>query len=338
MTVIRNPFDAGGYSLAEMTEAINILPNLYTRLGQMGLFEFEGVTQRSVIIEQYEGVLNLLPSVPWSSPATVGSREGRSMRSFAIPHIPHDDAITVADLQGQPALGSDQPDQLAVVMNRKLTLMRRKHAATREYMEVNALRGIVKDGAGVTLYNYFTEFGLTQISVDFVLGTAGTDVQTKCRDVTGQMEDELQGETMTYAHVLASKEFMDKLLAHSKVKEAYQFYMAGQQPLRENVTRRFNFMGLIFEEYRGTVTLSTGATERLIPAGEAIAFPIGTMDTFKTYGAPADLLETANTLGLPLYARQLLEPKGRWIDLMTQANILPLNKRPRLAIRLFSSN
>ena len=338
MTVIRNPFDAGGYSLAEMTEAINILPNLYTRLGQMGLFEFEGVTQRAVIIEQYEGVLNLLPSVPWSSPATVGSREGRSMRSFALPHIPHDDAITVADLQGQPALGSDQPDQLSVVMNRKLTLMRRKHAATREYMEVNALRGIVKDGAGVTLYNYFTEFGLAQISVDFVLGTAGTDVQTKCRDVTGQMEDELQGETMTYAHVLASKEFMDKLLAHAKVKEAYQFYMAGQQPLRENVTRRFNFMGLIFEEYRGVVTLSTGATERLIPAGEAIAFPIGTMDTFRTYGAPADLLETANTIGLPLYARQLLEPKGRWIDLMTQANILPLNKRPRLAIRLHSSN
>ena len=338
MTDIRNPFDAGGYSLAEMTEAINILPNLYTRLGQMGLFEFEGVTQRAVIIEQYEGVLNLLPSVPWSSPATVGSREGRSMRSFALPHIPHDDAITVADLQGQPALGSDQPDQLSVVMNRKLTLMRRKHAATREYMEVNALRGIVKDGAGVTLYNYFTEFGLAQISVDFVLGTAGTDVQTKCRDVTGQMEDELQGETMTYAHVLASKEFMDKLLAHAKVKEAYQFYMAGQQPLRENVTRRFNFMGLIFEEYRGVVTLSTGATERLIPAGEAIAFPIGTMDTFRTYGAPADLLETANTIGLPLYARQLLEPKGRWIDLMTQANILPLNKRPRLAIRLHSSN
>jgi len=30
MTLVRNPFDAGGYSLAEMTQAINILPNLYT--------------------------------------------------------------------------------------------------------------------------------------------------------------------------------------------------------------------------------------------------------------------------------------------------------------------
>jgi hypothetical protein len=51
MTLTRNPFDAGGYSLAEMTQAINILPNLYTRLGQIGLFRFEGVTQPSIVIE-----------------------------------------------------------------------------------------------------------------------------------------------------------------------------------------------------------------------------------------------------------------------------------------------
>ena len=105
MTITRNPFDAGGYSLAEMTQAINILPNLYTRLGQIGLFRFEGVSQRSVIIEQYEGVLSLLPSVPLGGPATVGNREARSMRSFALPWIPHDDVILPADIQGMPALG-----------------------------------------------------------------------------------------------------------------------------------------------------------------------------------------------------------------------------------------
>lgn len=104
MTIVRNPFDAGGYSLAEMTQAINILPNLYTRLAQIGLFRFEGVSQRSVIIEQYEGVLSLLPSVPLGGPATVGTREGRSMRSFALPWIPHDDVVLPADIQGQPAL------------------------------------------------------------------------------------------------------------------------------------------------------------------------------------------------------------------------------------------
>jgi len=31
--------------------------------------------------------------------------------------------------------------------------------------------------------------------------------------------------------------------------------------------------------------------------GEGIAFPMGTMDTFVTYGAPANLIETVNTMG-----------------------------------------
>jgi len=50
MTITRNPFDTGGYSLAEMTQAINILPSLCTRLGRIGLFRFEGVTQRTIVI------------------------------------------------------------------------------------------------------------------------------------------------------------------------------------------------------------------------------------------------------------------------------------------------
>ncbi len=85
---------------------------------------------------------------------------------------------------------------------------------------------------------------------------------------------------------------------------------------------------MLFEEYNGSVTLSNGTAERLIPAGEGIAFPLGTFDTFTTYGGPANLLETANTVGLPLYARQMMDAKGRWIDLMTEASILPVNKRP----------
>ena len=340
MTITRNPFDAGGYSLAEMTQAINILPNLYTRLGQIGLFRFEGVTQRSIVIEQRQGVLSLLPSVPLGAPATVGNREARSMRSFALPWIPHDDVILPADIQGMPALGlSDATDPLVEVMNRKLTLMRRKHAQTREYMEMNALRGIVKDGAGTTLYNYFTEFGLEQISVDFVFGTAGTNIQGKVRTVLRGIEDSLLGETMTTAHALVSSEFFDKLIGHPKTEEAYKFFSAaGGQPLRDDMRRAFPFAGILFEEYNGSVTLSNGTSERLIPTGEGIAFPLGTFDTFTTYGAPANLLETANTVGLPLYARQMIDTKGRWIDLMTEASILPVNKRPRLAIRIFSSN
>ncbi|CAA7615062.1 major capsid protein [Magnetospirillum sp. SS-4] len=340
MVEILNPFDAGGYSLAEMTQAINLLPNLYTRLGQMGLFRFEGVTQRSVIIEQAEGVLNLLPTVPLGGPATVANRDSRAMRSFTVPWIPHDDAITPQDVQGVRGFGvADAADPLATVMERKLTRMRSKHAQTREFMEVNALKGIVRDGAGSTLYDYFAEFGLNRQQVDFALGTAATNVQGKIRDVLRKVETELKGETMTGVLALVSPEFFDKLIGHARVETAYQFFSsAGAQPLREDVRRRFPFAGMVFEEYNATVTLSTGQTETLIPAGEGIAFPLGTMDTFVTYGAPANLIETVNTLGVPMYARQLARMDGSAIDVKTEASILPVNKRPRLAVRLFSGN
>jgi len=339
MPTIINPFAAGGYTLADMTRAINILPNLYSRLSQMGLFRFEGITQRSVILEQREGVLSLLPTKPLGSPATVGTREDRSMRSFAVPWIPHDDVILPGDIQGVPALGSgDTADPLVSVMTRKLTMMRNKHAQTREYMEINALRGIAKDGAGTTLYNYFTEFGITQQQTDFVLGTAGTKVQQKVRAVLRQIETELKGETMTGVRALVSPEFFDKLIGHATVETAYQYYASGGQPLREDMRRAFPFAGILFEEFPAVFTLSGGTVERGIPAGEGIAFPMGTIDTFTTYGAPANMIETANTIGLPLYARQLTRERGDGIDLLTEASILPVNKRPALGVRLFSSN
>jgi hypothetical protein len=221
------------------------------------------------------------------------------------------------------------------VMERKLTRMRAKHAQTREYMEVNALRGIVKDGAGLTLYNYFEEFGLEQQSVDFLLGTASTNVQAKCREVLRDIEAELKGEMMTGVLALVSPGFFDKLIGHAKVEEAFKYYSTnGPQPFG----RRFRFSGVMFEEYSAPVTLSTGAMETLIPPNEGIAFPLGTMDTFVTYGAPANLIETVNTVGLPIYARQLARQDGSAIDIKTEGSPLPVNKRPRLAVRILTSN
>jgi hypothetical protein len=144
---------------------------------------------------------------------------------------------------------------------------------------------------------------------------------------------------MTGALALVSPGFFDKLIGHAKVEEAYKYFSStGAQPLREDTRRRFPFAGIVFEEYNATVTLSTGSTETLVPAGEGIALPLGTLDTFVTYGAPANLIETVNTIGLPMYARQLARPNGSAIEVKTEASVLPVNKRPRLAVKISSSN
>lgn len=340
MTVIVNPFDAGGFTLAEMSAAIQLLPNPYGRVGQLGLFAPEPISQRNVTIESIEGELRLLPAVAPGAPATVGSTDKRSVRSFAVPHIPHNDVVLPEEIQGIRGLGlAAGEDPLVTVMTRKLARMRAKHAQTLEYMRVNALLGITKDGAGNTLYDWHDEFDIEKPEVDFVFGST-EDMVIHCTQVARHIEENLKGEMMTTIHALVSPEFFDALVKHKTVKEAYTFYQgtAGTNPLRDDVRRGFRFGSILFEEYFGTVTLANGTPARLIPPREGVAFPLGTLDTFRTYFAPANLMEAVGTYGQELYAHQLARPNGTGVDIYTQSNPLPIVKRPALTVRLHSSN
>ena len=178
MTVIVNPFDAGGFTLAEMSAAIQMLPNPYGRVGQLGLFAPEPISQRNVTIESIEGELRLLPAVAVGAPATVGTTDKREVRSFSVPHIPHNDVVLPEEVTGIRGLGlAASEDPLVTVMTRKLARMRAKHAQTLEYMRVNALLGVTKDGAGNVLYDWHTAFGLSKKSVDFKFAELSISVQ-----------------------------------------------------------------------------------------------------------------------------------------------------------------
>ncbi len=337
MTVVVNPFVGQGFTLAEMTEAIQLLPAPKGRIGELGLFRPEPIAQRNVILESVEGELRLLPAVTPGAPATVAGRDSRKLRSFVVPHIPHDDVLLPEEVQGIRAFGKQEADPVAQVLTRKLARMRAKHAQTLEYMRAKALSGVLKDGAGNTLYDWHAEFGIDKASVDFKLGDASGDVMKAAIQVARHIEDHLSGETMSGIYALVSPEFFDRLIAHKSVKEAYAFY-AATNPLRDDVRRGFRFGPIVFEEYAGAATLANGQTDRFIAQDEGIAFPLGTSNTFATYFAPANLLETVNTLGEELYARQVPRADGRGIDILTESNPLPIVKRPALTVRLFSSN
>ncbi len=343
MTVILDPFAGDGYSLAELTRGINLLPNLYGRVGEMNLMPIEGVTQRTVIVERYQGVLNLLPTMPLGAPGTTGKSGKGALRNFTVPHIPHDDVVLPEDVQGKRAFNSaDGTDAQAMLIARRLQTMRNKHAITLEHLRMGALKGIILDADGSTLFNLYTEFGIVQKTVDFVLGTAGTEVAEKVREVIRHIEDNLLGEVMAGVQVLVSQEFFDKLIRHANVKEAFKYYSSQVEPLREDARRRFPYAGVLFEEYRGTATQlnadGTTTARRFIASGDGHAFPVGTTESFKTYAAPADFNETVNTIGLELYAKLEERKFGRGWDLHTQSNPLPLCRRPEMLVRVFSSN
>ncbi len=344
MTTVPNMF-GNGFDLAELTTAINIIPNLYGRLNELDVFPTEGITQNTMVMDQVNGVLTILPESNKTgqtpgSPATVGRDEDRGALTFKLPHIPHEDSVMPADVQGRRAPGSTGPDTMTMAYLRKIVAGRRKFSLTLEYLRMGALKGIIVGGSGRTLYNLYTQFGITPKEVDFTLGTAGTNVMDKCYEVAGHMEDNLKGEVMNGARVLVSTEFFSKLIGHSKVQDAYKYFATTNQanPLREDTRRRFPFGPLVFEEYRASGQLADGSTQRFIGAGEGHAWPTGTLDTFKTYLGPANHQDFVNTVGQEAYAWPMPTPDGRGINLFMESNPLPLCRRPALLVKCYTSN
>jgi len=334
--VIINPFDESGFDLATMTTAINLLPNQYGRVRQLGLFSPEPVMTRDVVFDESQGIITLLNSQPVGSPAPRKKNAKAKIRSFRVPHIPYDDVILPSDLQGmrQPGtLGAKTPES---EMMKRLTEMRASHAITEEHLLCGAIKGVILDADGSVIYNLFTEFGVSQKVVDFALDVDTTDVSAKCREVLRHVEDNLMGEVANGVRCLCDDTFFDDLIGHPNVEKfwlghakAVELSGSGADP-----RKGFSFGGITFEEYRGKATdPSTGNSRPFIGAGTAQFFPMGTMSTFKEYFAPADYIGLVNTLGMPMYAKQVLAATGKKIDILTESNPLPMCRRPGVLVK-----
>jgi hypothetical protein len=331
---MQHPFDNPAFNMAALTAAINIIPNRYGLLGEIGLFAPKPVRTRSVLVEEYAGRLTLLPTRPVGSPGTVAQAGKRRVRSFIIPHIPHDDVILPDEVQGLRAFGSEtEMEALSSVMARHLADLRNKHAITLEHLRMGAIKGQILDADGSVLVDLFAEYGITQQTLAFDLANANANIKKKCYDLLRAVEDNLLGEVSTGVMVLCSPEFFDALTTHPKVEAAYARWQEGQV-LIDDMRAGFTFAGITFREYRGQVTAPDGTTRRFIAAGEAHAFPLGTMDTFATYFAPADFNETVNTLGQELYAKQEPREFDRGVNLHSQSNPLPMCHRPGVLVKL----
>ena len=98
-------FKGDGFSVASMTKSINTAEYKPQRLGEMKLFEEEGITTTVVQIEESHQTLTLVPTAPRGGVADPNPDEGRNLRSFSVPHIPTDDAVLADAVQNIRASG-----------------------------------------------------------------------------------------------------------------------------------------------------------------------------------------------------------------------------------------
>lgn len=326
-------FNDDAFSVVSLTKAIEDTPFVPGRVGQLGIFSEEGVSTTAVYIEKVGSTVSLVPAASRGSSGKPMVNDKRQTIPFAATHLPLRASILADEVQNLRAFGSESEVETAQrLMNRKLAKMRRDLDTTIEYQRIGAIKGSILDSDGTTeLLNLHTAFGTSVTSHNLVLGTAGTPVRNKVIEARRKMEAALGGLTYSGARVLCSASFFDALVGHAKVEAAFDRYMNGEF-LREDQRGGFYFAGVFWEEYRGQV-----GANKFIADGEAWMVPEGVPDLFVTNYAPADYMETVNTLGQAYYAKQ--EPKdfGKGIDVETQSNPIHICTRPAVPVKLLAA-
>lgn len=321
----------GVLQIDQLTADINDLPFTPTRIRDMGLFEEQGITTTVAMIGLDGSKLTLVPAVPRGSPSQPKAIGPKSAKPFIVPHLPQRSTVMADQLQGARSFGANGASELESAAERVTALNvvhRRDLDFTIEYHRLGAIKGTILDADGSELFDLYDEFGVTQPTEGFALATATTKVLTKTMSAKRKIEAALGGIRPAGFHAFVGSEWLDKFVEHENVIRAYERYQEGAK-LRSDNRSGFEFGGVVFEEYQG----SYGGAN-LITANEGYMFPIGVPGMFITRFAPADYVETVNTVGLPYYSKTELMDFGKGVMLESQSNPLNLNTRPGAVVKL----
>lgn len=342
MATIRSYTNA--FEVVDVTGELQLIPNSWTLLNDSSLFSEEFLSTNTVTFEEQSQTLGLIGDQFRGAKPQANKDDNRKIRSYPIAHFPVVDAIKPEDIQGKRAYGSnDMAETEAAVLARKMQRIRRNMDITMEVGRFSLLTtGNLYAPNGTISGNVFTDFGITQTSVDFVLGTAGTDIVAKTESVIAAMQDNANtGDVITSVIAYCSPEWFAKFIAHAKIQTAYQYFSATEgQMIQRNraggnngLYREFNYAGIRFIEVRTVL-----AGQRLIPAGEVVFVPTGTSDTFVSYFGPANRMDFVNTIAERGYLWTYRDPKGQGIDIDGEFNVTSICRRPALIVKGTSSN
>lgn len=329
-----NVFNSDAFNTVSMTEAIDKLPYRPKRLGQMGLFKEKGITTAIASVEERQGKLSLLMTKARGEMSQGNSTGRRKVRTFSVPHIPHNDAVMADEVLGVRKFGTeDELESVQTIVNDKLQRLKDDHEATWEWHRVRALHGLILEGDGVTpILDLFDAFGITETSVEFDFSATEQEIKRTCLTVIRHIETSLGDDTFTGVHAMCGDAFFDNLVTSPEIKAAYdrwqdgKFFREQQRPLGGS-GGGFEYGGIMWENYRGQV-----GDVKFIADDVCRFFPTGSNVTFQRLNAPANFIEAVNTPGKALYAKQ---EKMKWdvgVELHTQSNPLFLCTRPSVLV------
>ncbi|WP_281645557.1 major capsid protein [Parendozoicomonas sp. Alg238-R29] len=320
-------FNNDAFSVQSLAAAIAEQPYVPGRISETGLFQSQGITTTAVSIEKKGMKLSLVAAQPRGGEGQPLERESRQMIPFITTHLPQRDYVMADEIQNVRSFGSeDELEGVQAVVNNKLSTMRTNLDATIEYQRMGAIQGKILDADGKTvLLDINKQFGTAQktMAVDLT-----GDLQVQCLAIKRAVRKALGGVMVRGWRAYCGAAYFDGLLQNESFKRAYERYQDGAM-LRNDPRSGFEFAGIIWEEYYGEVD-----GNQFVKDDEAWVVPEGVQDMFITRFAPANYMETVNTMGLPYYGKVKLLDFDKGAAIEAQSNPLNLCTRPGGVIKL----
>ena len=315
-------FEDDAFSVTSLLASINEEHVIPGQIAASGLFTEEGSTTVTQQIEKDGDVLELVAAAPRGAPGQVVIGSKRSLIPFNCVHLPQEFTIMADEIQGIRAFGSRTELQgVQDLVNAKQNKARGQLDLTHEYQRIGAIKGQVVDKDGSVLVDLFQMFGLEQQKLEMEFGVV--DVSVRAGEALDMQEYVLGNATGTGAIAWCGKNFWADLISDDSVKEAYLNHEAASA-LRGDRRQAFEFGGVLWIRYRGKI----GGVP-FVGDNDAYLVPEGVPGLFKSVFAPANYMETVNTLGLPYYTKLERMKYDKGVTGETQSNPLHICSRPR---------
>jgi len=285
-------------NLIDMTAEINQIDRQYAIFDD-SLFDFRPTAQTAILFDINSTETTLLPA---SERGTRGSTYGKDdvveTRALPLGYFKHSDVVTQEDVLGIRQPGTpDGARRVDVAVAEKLEKMRRQADQTLEYMKLKAVsEGKCVSPDGVVYADMFTEFGITRTTVALDVGTASTDLQSKLREIRRTVRNNLKnGGFFNGIDIYLAADLYDDFVSHDSMKDAYKYYSATVNPLRDDVTDMFVTNGVRIFSLDGSFKLPTGSTANLVD--DSTGFVVPRVDgLFRGYYGPSSKLSRTNRL------------------------------------------
>lgn len=333
--------------IVDWTQEILDVPNQYGWVKNQGIFSTRGTPQTAIVFDKMSSETTLLPQTSRRQRNMTYGKD-RAVDTFSLPlaYFKHGDAITPADIQDQRRPGdSDLEETLDRVRSVKLTDMRRAVDQTHEYIMVQAIKGVTTTPDGATIADMFTEFSVSQPTIDFILGTGTTNVDAKVAELKRTItKNALTGGMIGGIQVIVDESWFDKFKSHPKVKEAYLNWQSNQR-YRDDISEYmswgisdvFDYQGVRFLTYPAEFILPDGTTEKAIATDEGHAIPRIT-DLFRGYYGPSNKLSQVNQAGSEMFSWEYRDQKDEAHEMEVETSPLFFCTKPKTLVKVTTSN